>query len=154
MAGGRLLTEHQQNQTRPHVYAQSNNGMLMNHSDFTATAWRKSKTLSQSSTMAANVSALSLAISLLLLSVSPPSRETLSSYSSAKLYASSSSPFETMQILNTSRRLASAVSSSRIAASIRNSSRSKAFSATQSFCFFDLERFLTAGRRSTLAKGI
>ena len=52
---GRLVSVHKRNQTFTHFSARRESGVAVTHGDLTATAWRKAKTLPQSSEMVTNV---------------------------------------------------------------------------------------------------
>ena len=112
--------------------------------DFTATDWSKSKKLLQSAAMLANVLDLSVVLFLLVFSVYSLSLAYLSSSSSANLSSSYSIPLSVIHLANILRRFAAAISLSNMEASVQNGGRSTVVSATQSLCFFDLERSPTA----------
>ena len=56
----RLVSYHRRNQTSTCLSVQRDSGAAMTRSDLTVTAWKKSKMLSQSSVMVANVSVVDL----------------------------------------------------------------------------------------------
>ena len=149
-----MSPDHQWNQTCANVSEQINSGTAMICGDFTMTVWRKYKTLLQLAEMVANVSAFSFALSSLLLSIYPPLPTIFYSSSSTKFFSYSSIPFAEMYFANIFRRFAAAISPSKMVDSVRNGGRSRAFSANQTLCFFDIARFLTAAQRSTLVTGI
>ena len=121
---------------------------------FTTTDWRKSKISLQLTSMMTNVSVLSLAISFLLLYLSPPSLATLSSSSYYDFSFYSSVPFVAIHFANTLRRFAASVLLPKMVDSVRNGGRSTAFSITHSLFLFDLASLPTAAQRSTSVIGI
>ena len=124
---GRLRSAQQRSQTHARLSVRRESGAAMTHGDFTAMTWRNSKTLSQSSAMVFNVSAVACfalpGFAVFLSSALMVTTLSSSLSSSAPLEFSPSFAHSVMEQAKIFRRSPASDSPWRIAASVRNGGR-------------------------------
>ena len=154
---GRLMSVQRWNQTRDQFSARRDSGSVMNCGDFMATAWRKSNTSSQLSTLVVNISAAAcfdLPAFANFASTASMVMTLLSSLSSpAPLVVFSAFAHSAMEWAKIFRSSPASNSLWRIAASVRNVWRRTALRGVQSLYFLERTRSPVAARRRTSAIG-
>ena len=154
---GRLTSDQRWNQTHARLSAQRESGYEMTYRDLTATAWRKAKTLSQSSVMVANISAAACFalpgfaefVSSVLMMIT---LLTLLS-SSASLVVSSSFAYSMMERAEIFRSSSASDYPWWMVASVKNGGRRTELLGVQSLCFLDCTRPPAAAQRRTSVIG-